>query len=204
MHGAGLQADDLIEDRFVLAGSPGVLFEDHFDGPNLSPDWKTILPTQWIQGGWMHTRDKDPSSPRNSQAVVHDSDATWTDYTVSLKADFVASYRDFTLVLHSDGFVRSSEGSSGCAYQVVFNGPEFGADRGVSLWRAEGDNVWTTPLAKVRCALPDDPMDIVLSVEGGRIRAWVDGDQVFDATDPDPLPYGGFGVHGIWEPDPLR
>lgn len=199
VHGVGLQAGDLDPGRFIFA-RPSVLFEDHFDGPTPSPAWESRLASQWIEDGWLHTRDTDGGA-RDSLAIVHDGDRSWTDYTVSLKADFVANseWRNFTLVLRSDGFVRSSAGGGGSGYQVVFDGAEFGADAGVSLWRSEGADVWTTPLARVPLALPDDPMGIVLSVEGNRIRAWVDGDQVFDVTDQHPLTHGGFGVHGIWE-----
>ncbi|MCP4213408.1 MAG: hypothetical protein GY765_02075, partial [bacterium] len=44
-----------------------------------------------------------------------------------------------------------------------------------------------------------DPMDFVVSLVGDRIRLTVDGQEVFDIIDPEPLLFGGAGIHAIWE-----
>ncbi|MFM7191008.1 MAG: hypothetical protein ACKOX2_09350, partial [Microcystaceae cyanobacterium] len=80
--------------------SAGVtLFEDNFNSGVMSPEWVTIHPTQWVQDGWLHTKDLD-GWPRDSQALVHDRDQNWRDYSFSLDADFVpgTSWENFAVV----------------------------------------------------------------------------------------------------------
>jgi Ca2+-binding RTX toxin-like protein len=192
-----LQAGD------VLFGEQ-VLFEDHFDCGELSAEWESKYPVQWVEDGWLHTQDTDKAWPRDSLAVVHDSDPTWTDYAVSLKADFVngSEWENFTLVLRSDGFDRSSAGNGGRGYEVIFNGVDGCTtpdQNTVYLVRWDFENDGATSLSRTTVPLSDNAMDLDVSLEGGRIRLWVDDDLIFDVTDTDPLPSGGFGVHAIWE-----
>ena len=192
-----LQAGD------VLFGEQ-VLFEDHFDVGQLSAEWESKYPEQWVEDGWLHTQDTDDAWPRDSLAVVHDSDPTWTDYAVSLKADFVdgSEWENFTLVLRSDGFDRSSAGSSGRGYEVIFNGVDGWTtpdQNTVELVRWDFENDGATSLSRTTVPLSDNPMELDVSLDGGRIRLWIDDDLIFDVSDTDPLPSGGFGVHAIWE-----
>ena len=63
-----------------------ILFEDHFDGGVMSPEWVSKMPSQWVEDGWLHNRDTD-GWPRDAMATVHDSDPSWTDYEVAVRID---------------------------------------------------------------------------------------------------------------------
>jgi hypothetical protein len=122
---------------------------------------------------------------------------------MSLKADFVSGtqWEDFTLLLRSDGFLRTSGGGSGRAYQVTFQGtpPSIQTFPCITLRRDDYDTGTHDILFRQGWTSSHDPMNIVVSLSGGNIKLWVDSNPVFDITDPNPLLYGGIGVHAIWE-----
>ncbi len=177
-----------------------ILFADDFDTGVLSAEWVSKEPAQWIQDGWLHTKDTD-GWPRDSMAVVHDSDPSWTDYTVAITAEWVPGtpWENFTLPLRSDGFYRSSAGSSGSAYQLHIDGAggfPWSIPR-VGLTRSTGQS--NVELFHQDYPIPSGSMELLISLTGGRIQLWIDGQPVFDVIDPDPLLFGGVGVHAIWE-----
>jgi hypothetical protein len=182
-----------------------LLFSDDFDSGVASPDWVTRQPGQFVEDGWFHTRDTD-GWPRDSLAIVHDGDQTWTDYAVSMKADFAdgSPWEMIHVVLRADGLDLSSAGSQGSGYLLRFYGQDGWSDPSqhdtIMLQRLEaGDPTNGVVLAIAPYVSSDGPMDFDISVEGGRIRVSVDGVEALDVTDPDPLAYGGFGVGAIWE-----
>lgn len=61
------------------------LFEDQFDAATLSSERQTVEPFQWLANGWLHTRNTN-GWPRDSLAVVHDGDSSWTEYEGSITA----------------------------------------------------------------------------------------------------------------------
>lgn len=174
-----------------------VLFEDHFDSGALSPQWASRAPNQWIQDGWLYEQDRD-GWPRDALTVVHDSDASWSNYTVSVLGQFLpGSWQHMNLVLRSNGFYRTSAGSGGSAYQLELTGSGFGQPDMVTLTRTTAAG--STTLAQVAFALPDDPMQIVATVDHDRIWASINGQLIFSLIDPNPLQFGGVGLHTIWE-----
>jgi len=54
-----------LEERQLLS----VLFQDNFDS-GMSPSWVSRVPRQWVEGGWLHTKE-DGSGPIDSMAVVN-------------------------------------------------------------------------------------------------------------------------------------
>ncbi|MCP3937218.1 MAG: hypothetical protein GY708_17840, partial [Actinomycetia bacterium] len=136
-------------------------------------------------------------------AVAHDGDPTWTDYTVSLTAEFVPGtpWEHFNILLRSDGFLRTSGGSAGTAYQLDIVGvagwPHTSPQ--IALTRSDGDTGINVTIFHEDWPLPAGPVDLLISLSGGRIQLWINALPVFDLVDPDPLPYGGIGVHAIWE-----
>ncbi len=48
-----------------------VLFEDHFDGGTMSPQWVHIRPAQWVESDWLHTKSDGSALGRDSAAFVH-------------------------------------------------------------------------------------------------------------------------------------
>src|SRR5437667_395398 len=56
-----------------------------------------------------------------------------------------------------------------------------------------------TELIRVDWPLSHDPMQLEIALDGGRIQLWINGVSVFDVVDPNPLPFGGIGVHTVWE-----
>jgi len=175
-------------------------FGDHFDNGGMSPGWKSRMPTRWVQDGWLHNRDTD-GWPRDALAVVHDSDPDWTDYEVTLRIDPLDNppWNQANLLLRTDNFLRSSGPHHGRAYQLEFYGP-LGFDfHGIMLRRADLDINEEVFLAEIPIELPGGPFDARVKLEGPRIRTWLDGTLMFDVVDPEPLLFGGIGVHNLWE-----
>lgn len=177
-----------------------VLFYDNFDSGSLASEWKSVWPTQWVQDGWLHTRDIN-GWPRDSEALVHDGDVNWRNYSVSLTAGFTPGtpWDNFNVLLRADGFSRSSAGGSGNAYQLNFSGISgWGSDgQSVSLTRSQGTQ--NTALFVGPWTPVGPSANIVASLDEGRIQVSVDGKKIIDLADPSPLLYGGIGVHAIWE-----
>ena len=177
-----------------------VLFYDNFDSGFLSSEWISVWPTQWVQDGWLHTRDIN-GWPRDSEALVHDGDVNWRNYSVSLTAGFTprTPWDNFNILLRADGFSRSSAGGSGNAYQLNFSGSSGWGSGGqsVSLTRSQGTqntDLFVGPWTPV-----GPSANIVASLDEGHIQVSVDGKKIIDLADPSPLLYGGIGVHAIWE-----
>jgi probable HAF family extracellular repeat protein len=181
-----------------------ILFEDNFNTGMWKPQWQSKMCCQWVQDGWLYTQET-AGWPRDSMAVVHDGDQNWKDYTLSLKAQFVQTpdyydVNDFTILVRTVNFVRSSEQNSGRAYQIIFNGKGYDwTPNQVVLIRSDYDIGSDTTLVTQDFPLSLDPMNLTITVKGPRIQLWIDGKIVFDVTDPDPFLYGGVGVHAIWE-----
>ena len=177
-----------------------VLFYDNFDSGFLSSEWISVWPTQWVQDGWLHTRDIN-GWPRDSEALVHDGDVNWRNYSVSLTADFTprTPWDNFNILLRADGFSRSSAGGSGNAYQLNFSGSSGWGSGGqsVSLTRSQGTQ--NTDLFVGPWTPLGPSANIVASLDEGHIQVSVDGKKIIDLADPSPLLYGGIGVHAIWE-----
>jgi VCBS repeat-containing protein len=180
--------------------SGAVLFYDNFDSGSLSSEWISVWPTQWVQDGWLHTRDTN-GWPRDSEALVHDGDINWRNYSVSLTAGFTPGtpWDNFNVLLRADGFSRSSAGGSGNAYQLNFNGSSGWGSGGqsVSLTRSQGTqntDLFVGPWTPV-----GPSANIVASLDEGHIQVSVDGKKIIDLADPSPLLFGGIGVHAIWE-----
>lgn len=189
-------------DRFVEGVGPVVLFAEDFSGI-LSDAWEVKLDAARIEDGWLHLRDDD-GWPRNAVVVLKDSDPSWTDYSVRMKADFAdgTPWDNFAVVLRADGYETSSDGHYGSGYFINVNGVR-GWDAPnrsqIELFRFVAPDLWNRQLIEVAYDLPADGAEFIFAVEGGRIRAWADGALLFDVTDPDPLPFGGLGLHTIWE-----
>ncbi len=182
----------------------GVLFQDNFNSGEPSSEWVSKGCCQWVDNGWYYTQDTN-GWPRDSMAVVHDADHQWQDYKLSLKAQFVQStiWNTFTLLLRTNNFVRSSAGTSGSAYQLSFNG-KGGGDwifNQILLDRIDctSGTCSVVNLITKDVTLPLDPMNLEAAVRGAHIDLSLNGSLIFDVIDPNPLPYGGIGVHAIWE-----
>ncbi len=187
--------------------SQTVLFEDHFDGPEISPEWVSIRPSQWIENGWMHSMDTGVG--RDSAIVTHDSDISWTDYTFTVDADGLLSMgglvEDYRIVFRTQDskpggpwWINGYHYLLGIAGPLHTNGPAIdlnkctpGLDRPVCvvLSRSQPPNVPIT----------SDPQNVKISVVGPRIQIWVDGEKTIDVVDSDPILYGGIGLGAVWE-----
>jgi Ca2+-binding RTX toxin-like protein len=179
-----------------------ILFQDNFNSGTLSPEWETIWPSQFVENGWLHNVDNN-GGPRDSMALVHDGDTSWTNYTVSLTADFAAGtpWDQFTILFRTNDFSRSSSTHLGDAYQLIFNGTNGWGSGGegemVSLIRSR--NFEYTSLFEGNWNSSNTPAEIVISAEEGHIQVSLNGSSLIDLVDPDPLLFGGIGVHNVWE-----
>jgi hypothetical protein len=139
-------------------------------------------------------------------AIVHDSDASWRDYKVSMQAQFVdIGFVDAIGVqLRTDDYLLSSGPRSGQGYQLTVAGPRGWDDGGNYIYLSRLDFRLGSPIdeiifGRVDMAVPTTPMLIEASLIGGHIEIWVDHAKLFDVVDPDPLRFGGVGVFGTWE-----
>jgi hypothetical protein len=193
----------------LVAGGPAaagaILFEDGFDAGTWKPEWVSKEPTQWVDAGVLHSKDTD-GSPRDAMAVAHDGDPTWTDYTLALSASFAPGtpWDHLNILFRTDGFLRNdANGTTGSAYQLElfgttgFGSPEKPTPRIVLHRTKDGLD---EHLFEAYWPLAMDPMvDIVVTLVGNRIGLTIDSQPVIEITDPDPLLYGGIGIHTIWE-----
>lgn len=190
----------------LLAAAPAgaqLLFEDHFDTGSVSPAWVSIGNSQWVQDGWLHVRDND-GPPRDAGALVHDGDKAWTDYQLYIRANFVQSgpmpYDNFAILLRTDGYWRQPGHMAGSAYEFEFTGPRWSPDLANTIQLARLVDGKAEVLGLVSWNLQSlDAAPIIADVRGDHIRLWIGFEKVFDVVDPNPLTYGGVGVHTIWE-----
>ncbi len=191
----------------AVQAQDGVLFQDDFESPTLKPEWESIFCCQRIENGWLHIKDID-GWPRDSQVLVHDNDPTWTDYRVSVTADFVngTPWEHLNILLRTDRFKRSSGGSSGKAYQLDFIGSLGWGDGGKAiilsrsdLTLPEGDSNRYVELYRKAWNAPHDPFAIEVILQGPQIQLKINDQIIFDVTDANPLLFGGVGIHTIWE-----
>ncbi len=187
-----------------------LLYEDTFSYDSsqteLPVPWKSVWPNQWIQDGWLYNHDTD-GWPRDSQAVLHDADPSWQNYQFNATVEILGPWTDATLFLRSQGFSRSSGGSGGRAYQLNFAdysifGPNFGNVNRAVLSRTDctSSPCINIELANVPLTLANKgPFDVMTKLIDGNIQVSVNGIQVIEITDSDPITYGGIGIHNIWE-----
>ncbi|MCU7936130.1 MAG: hypothetical protein KZQ99_14845 [Candidatus Thiodiazotropha sp. (ex Dulcina madagascariensis)] len=109
--------------------------------------------------------------------------------------------------MRTQAYSSASGTNTGKAYQLVFmdhasgvigNGP---VNR-VVLYNTdcENNNCTLTELTDTPLNLGHrGPFDVAVRLEGGQIALSVDGSLIFDIQDPEPLYYGGIGIHNIWE-----
>ncbi|MEB3156241.1 MAG: VWD domain-containing protein [Cyanobacteriota bacterium] len=178
-----------------------LLFQDSFDHPVLSSDWKTIGASQWIENGWLHTKDTN-GWPRDSEVVVHDGDRTWTNYSISLTAAFSPNtpWDYINIPLRIDGYQRSSAVHAGHAYELELLGTRgwFAHERNQIVLNRVNQGRATT-LFRGHWDSTPDPIHIYASLDDGQIDVSINGVRLIDLTDQAPLFFGGVGVHTIWE-----
>ncbi|MCF7995880.1 MAG: DUF1080 domain-containing protein [Chromatiaceae bacterium] len=185
-----------------VSSAETVLFEDQFEGPDLSSEWISVLPSQWIQDGWLYSQST--GSPRNSAVITHDGDKAWTDYTIIARVDGLLSMGG--LVENASVFFRANglSPSAGCCamsgdhYILEIGGPQWDLGPKIALIRVRGTDY---ELLHRVDGVPQtsDPWEVKISVVGPRILLWIDGEQIFDIVDPTPLLHGGVGLGVVWE-----
>lgn len=186
-----------------ICNGSDVLFVDRFDSETISSEWVAIEPRQWIENGWIHSQRG--GGPRDSGAIVHTSNKSWADYSVSVTADFVdngSPWDDFSIVVRADGYYRSSANNRGSGYEIAFRGwgtPGIYLVKKMYPKDARPGGQYTELLLHIPTQPSKMPMDIHISVVGAKIELWVDGVFVFDYVDTNPFLFGGIGFHCIWE-----
>lgn len=185
-----------------------VLFVDQFYHGTLNPEWQTPDCCEWVSLGWLYLQDTN-GWPRDAMVLTHDADQNWKNYTFTVKAQFVQTGdpngNEFNILVRTNHFARDSEKCTGQAYQITFNGVGGYYPSLVMLWRSDydigggcyGDSFIL--LAKRSMPLSLGTNDVKVTVLGPRIQLWIEGDKIFDVTDPNPFLYGGVGLHTNWE-----
>jgi hypothetical protein len=182
-----------------------VAFEDHFDGA-MSPEWVSVEPVQWVEDGWLHTQDDYAHWGRDSSAFVSDGNTHWRDYTFSLRVDPIptgSSWEDARVFFRTSNINATYYGNSGDYYLISLRGPYHGPGDGptpsISLGRTNSTTHTTLFLEAPAPYIGSGPMDLEITLNGARIQVALDGNNVIDFTDPDPLLFGGIGIGAVWE-----
>jgi hypothetical protein len=189
----------------TVANAVGILFEDHFDGGTMSPEWVSVRPLQWVQDGWLHTQSDGSVSGRDSDTLVHDGDTTWTDYTFSLTVDPIptgaSSWERAFVHFRTNDTVLAPNGIWYDGYNLSFGGPADGIGHPfLGLSRSYVDGSSYSLFSSTTIPTTSDPWEVVITATGPEIRVWLDGDLVIDVVDTtDPVLHGGIGIGAIWE-----
>lgn len=198
-HSIWVGALTLLGIAVVGQAAADVMFYDNFDS-GMSPEWVVINGNYWVEEGWLHAEDP-PGGPRESMAVVHAGDMSWTDYTFSCWLDNLSTGAPWELARVNFRTERAELGPSWPlrkAYELGFhvdNPP--GTNR---LWLNHNDD-WgeSYRLATINDVVTPDPMFVEVTVTGPRLRVWLNGDPMIDVVDPTPIAYGGIAVGAHWE-----
>ena len=178
-----------------------VLFEDHFT-EGMSPEWVSVKPVQWVEDGWLMTQ-ADGSAGLDSAAFVHDGDPTWTDYHLNVWVDTLSC----GTTEWADIFFRTSQlepdpegyGVAGNWYRLILTASNDPAGVGnIQLDRNRVGRRNPVGLYNAPAPTTTDLMSLAITLTGPRIRVSIDGNEVIDIIDPEPLLYGGVGVGAIW------
>jgi hypothetical protein len=164
-----------------LAGKPpfDVLYEQHFDGAGSHKGWGTTDAQGKPNTVW---QVKDGAFCGNGHNWAVFNDISWTDFTMkyrlTLKSGSIhlnfrlgEGYRYYTWIGTTDSTAKLSKEIFGKSGQVIASG------------RAR--------------ILPDQWYDIMVSVFGGRIQFWKNGERVYDFTDATPLGGGPVGFESL-------
>jgi hypothetical protein len=181
-----------------------VLFQDDFNSGNASPQWVSKICCQWVSSGWYYTQGQYDS---DSMSLVHDNDPEWTDYTLSITADFVPIDNPqrntyLGIVVRTQNYSYGNGICEGKGYVIDFYGEGWGTPNGNTIHFSRNDCTTHTgaELISKPYQMPlGTILNIIVKVQGGNFVLTVNGDNVFDYTDANPLTiYGGVGIHGIW------
>jgi hypothetical protein len=197
---ADVSAKVLYQDSFTYEPSPTKL--------PLPAPWKSVWGNQWLEDGWLHNQDQDGGA-RDSQAILHDSDSSWDNYSFHATAEILGpNWTYATFDLRTQGYSRSSDGTTGRAYELTFlntTGPGqiyYGNINRVALTRVDCTSGPCTYSELANKSLPlgsKGPFEVDVKLNGGDIRVFVDGSRVIHAVDANPITFGGVGIHNIWE-----
>lgn len=184
---------------FVNNSFASLLFEDDFDS-GMSSEWVSIRPLQWVEDGWLHSQDSYLYWGRDSSAFVHDGDMSWTDYTLSLKVDPLqtGSWERATVFFRTSDIVATTYGVTGNYYRLEIIGPGDTDGQRISLSRKTNSGS-SEVLFNEQCSTSSDPMVFEIAVTVGTIQVCLNGAEIINLVDTNPLLYGGIGVGAIWE-----
>jgi hypothetical protein len=142
-------------------------------------------------------------------AVVQDSNMSWKNYVLSITVDPLENGSSWTfanVLFRTDNFVHSSSVQSGRAYELqifCYDGSIVACDlpNYVGLIRTDYTTSSSTTLFSDDDSpfLSADPMEVMIRVVDANILVKINGNTIFNGTDPDPFLYGGIGIHAIWE-----
>jgi hypothetical protein len=194
----------IISFSFCPSSFSAIVFEDHFDGV-ISGQWVSVEPVQWVEDGWLHTQDDYAHVGRDSSAFVSDGNTSWRDYTLFLKVDPITtgSWEDARIFFRTSNVQAEYFAVIGNYYSLNIRGPSHGGDGpnpNINLMRTnENGDSTSLFLKKPASYISGGPMDFRITLTGPRIQLSIDGNEVIDVIDPEPLLYGGIGIGAVWE-----
>lgn len=193
---------------FIPAAHSYMVFEDHFDG-EMSKQWNSVEPVQWVEDGWLHTQDDYAHVGRDSSAFVSDGNKNWKDYTLSLRIDPIPTGSDWEnarVFFRTSDIANSYYNVSGNYYILSLVGPYHGGPDdmtspriGLSRFSADTDSFDQLFYEESVNYIGSDPMDVDIILSGPRIQVVIDGKKIINLIDPEPLLYGGIGIGAVWE-----
>jgi hypothetical protein len=188
-----------------------VIFHDDFDGP-LDPIWTAKLGDAWTEDGWVYLNHPIPFDPYRDSVLMTGEDDDWSDYRIRTRfyaetgtsIGFDEAYRGMVWfrVQEFSGWGHYT-GTATC-YWLVVNTPLWGGGgtNSDTVWlnKKVGETVtFITTVHPPEGVIHDRDNIVEIEVVGGNIKAAVNGIDVLEYTDRDPILTGGVGLGAAWE-----
>lgn len=184
-------------------GNCAVLLYDDFDGP-LAPRWTIQRGNAWTDGGWAYLHDPIPFNPYRDSVIITGEGADWNDYRFRTRFFAEGGGDGWYEALVFFRVQEMYEWGKGTYYGLTIYTPLWVNPQDapkVALCKSIGDG----PSIKLMEVKPpegvvhDHDNTVEVEVVGGHISVAINGVNVLECTDPDPISSGGVGLGVTWE-----
>lgn len=185
------------------AGQASVLLHDDFDGPLDSTIWEIKYGNAWTDGGWVYLHDPTAFNPYRDSVIVADEGSEWSNYRFSTRFYAEGGGDNWYMAIIQFRVQEMYDWGEGTYYRVLAFTPLWPQSTHRNRIFLE-KRIPGTTVFQVNELVPDGVMNnhdntVQVEVLGGTIKIAVNGVDVLEYTDPDPIPAGGIGIGSIWE-----